>query len=64
MCLEEVPLNFNRVTYNGFSQETFKDHNTKSWVYMPFLLQAANNGIEVISLNLPPDIQLLVNEII
>ena len=52
-------LNVNGVVYGRFPPSGFEQHHTMSWIYMPLILQAANDGIPVIDMTLPADLQTI-----
>ena len=54
-------LNVNGVVYDRFPPSGFEQHHTMSWIYMPLILQAANNGIPVIDMTLPADLQAILD---
>ena len=50
-----VPARTSGVVYTGFPPENLHESRTASWFYCPFFLQAANAGIPVIDLHVPPE---------
>ena len=44
------------LAYDRFPPVGFENHYTQSWIYVPLILQAANGGVPVIDLHIPPDV--------